>query len=77
MPFHSRFLQVDLSVFNPFGNLPKALRRLGFSFPIGILAVFEMCLFLSVFFLDFWIFLRAPILFLTGVLPKKGGVGRI
>ena len=31
MPFHSTFLQVDLSVFNPFGNLPKALRRLGFS----------------------------------------------
>ena len=31
MPFHSIFLQYALSVFNPFGNLPKALRRLGIS----------------------------------------------
>ena len=35
MPFHSRFLQYDLSVFNPFGNLPKALRRLGFSWNLN------------------------------------------
>ena len=31
IPFHSRFLQYDLSVFNPFWNLPKALQRLDFT----------------------------------------------
>ena len=67
MPFHSRGVQYNFSsVFNPFGNLPKALRLLGFSFPIGILAVqrflkfpegimylFMLCLFmLCLFFIN-------------------------
>jgi len=43
------------------------LRLLYTNFPIGILAVFEMCLFLSFFFLDFLDFLRAPILFLSSI----------